>query len=73
MRLQVDKLEERMTLLEEKLEFQDYTVEKLNDVLITQQNQIDELEHRLGVLQQKMDTFQTDSHSEDKTQRPPHY
>ena len=41
------KTENRLTILEEKLEYQDYTLEKLNEVIITQQRQLDRLENDL--------------------------
>lgn len=49
------KTENRLTILEEKLEYQDYTLEKLNDVIITQQRQIDRLETDLLNLHKKLE------------------
>ncbi|MDJ0622374.1 MAG: SlyX family protein [Desulfocapsaceae bacterium] len=49
------KTENRLTILEEKLEYQDYTLEKLNDVIITQQKQLDRLETDLVNLHQKIE------------------
>ena len=48
------KFEQRMTVLEEKLEYQEYTMEKLNDVILSQQNQLDKLEENLVLLHEKM-------------------
>ena len=50
------KTENRLTILEEKLEYQDYTLEKLNEVIITQQRQLDRLETDLVNLHQKFET-----------------
>lgn len=50
------KTENRLTTLEEKLEYQDYTLEKLNEVIITQQRQLDRLETDLVNLHQKIET-----------------
>jgi SlyX protein len=51
----IGKAENRLTILEEKLEYQDYTLEKLNDVIITQQRQIDRLETDLFNLHKKLE------------------
>lgn len=49
------KTDDRLTILEEKLEYQDYTMEKLNDVIITQQRQLDKLEGEMLSLRKKFD------------------
>ena len=46
---------DRLTIMEEKLEFQDYTMEKLNEVIITQQRQLDKLEGEMLSLRKKFD------------------
>jgi len=46
---------DRLTIVEEKLEFQDYTMEKLNEVIITQQRQLDKLEGEMLSLRKKFD------------------
>ncbi len=50
------KFEQRMTVLEEKLEYQEYTMEKLNEVILSQQNQLDKLEENLVLLREKLAT-----------------
>jgi SlyX protein len=51
-----EKFEQRMTVLEEKLEYQEYTMEKLNEVILSQQNQLDKLEENLVLLREKLAT-----------------
>jgi uncharacterized coiled-coil protein SlyX len=41
---------------EEKLEYQEYTMEKLNEVILSQQNQLDKLEENLVLLREKLAT-----------------
>lgn len=50
----------RLKILEEKLEYQDYTMEKLNDVIITQQRQLDTLEGEVLSLRKKFDVVYAD-------------
>ncbi len=66
-------IENRMIILEEKLEFQDYTLEKLNDVIIAQQNQIDKLEDKITRLCEKMEANQLENDKSDEEPLPPHY
>jgi uncharacterized coiled-coil protein SlyX len=67
-------IEQRMMVLEEKLEHQEYTMEKLNDVILDQQQQLDTLEvnlHRLrDMLQGSYDDIQQRQKEEPP---PPHY
>jgi uncharacterized coiled-coil protein SlyX len=51
-----EKFEQRMTVFEEKLEYQEYTMEKLNEVILSQQNQLDKLEENLVLLREKLAT-----------------
>ena len=46
---------DRLMIMEEKLEYQDYTMEKLNEVIITQQRQLDKLEGEMLSLRKKFD------------------
>ncbi len=66
-------VENRMIILEEKLEYQDYTLEKLNDVIIAQQNQIDKLEDKLSRLKEKMEANQLEIEKGLDEPTPPHY
>lgn len=47
-------LEKRLMTVEEKMEYQEYTIEKLNDVVFAQQKQLSELELRLKLLEEKL-------------------
>lgn len=51
-----DSIENRLMVLEEKLEYQDYTIEKLNEVIISQQNQLDLLESQVRILNDRVGT-----------------
>lgn len=43
----MDELQERLQVLEEKFEFQDQTIDALNDVIVDQQNQMAQLEEQV--------------------------
>lgn len=66
-------IENRLIILEEKLEYQDYTLEKLDDVIIAQQNQIDKLEDKLVRLLEKMEANQLEIDKDGVEPAPPHY
>lgn len=72
-KLQHNNLDRRITILEEKLEYQDYTIEKLNDVLIGQQRQIDVLEEKLIRLHEKVQGTMLGEETNEKDPLPPHY
>ena len=48
----MEKLEDRIRILEEKHEYQDHTVEQLNQVIIQQQDQIDRMQAELVKLRE---------------------
>lgn len=73
MEKQSESIEHRLIALEEKLEYQDYTVEKLNDVIVAQQKQIDKLEVELARLQEKMEANHLELDDSGKEPLPPHY
>ena len=50
-----NSLEERIVELESRQAFQDYTIEELNGVIISQQRQIDLLENQIVRLAKKLD------------------
>lgn len=54
-------IEERLVILEEKLEYQDYTLEKLNEVIFAQQQQIDRLEVELKRVREKFEIQELES------------
>lgn len=66
-----DNLESRIQVLEEKYEYQDRTVEMLNQVLIQQQQQIEQLRDELERLKQQM--MATTAEKEISQEPPPHY
>ena len=47
-------LEQRLTNVEEKFEYQEYTIEKLSDAVFAQQKQLSDMEQRLKLLEEKL-------------------
>ncbi len=66
-------LEQRLYRLEESFEFQDNTIEALNQVIIAQQKQIDELEHSIEKLKHVLSTANTEPGEQSPEPPPPHY
>lgn len=66
-------LEQRLVVLEEKLEYQDYTLEKLNEVIITQQQQLDKFELELNRLREKVEIQGLEVEQQGKVATPPHF
>lgn len=62
----------RIRILEEKFEYQDHTVETLNQVIIRQQAQIDTMQEELKKLREDVLTAGLDS-GNIVTEKPPHY
>ena len=62
-------LEQRVINLESIMSFQDQTIEDLNQVVISQQNQIDKLTNELQLLHQSLINLQ----EEPNNKPPPHY
>lgn len=65
------EIESRIRILEEKHEYQDRTVEMLNQVIIQQQAQLDKFQEELRKLREDMMSANADS--EDVSDVPPHY
>ena len=65
------ELDNRIRMLEEKFEYQDRTVEMLNQVLIRQQAQIDKFQEELGKLRE--DVMASAVETEIVSSKPPHY
>ncbi|WP_136809792.1 SlyX family protein [Desulfosediminicola flagellatus] len=65
------ELEDRIRVLEEKHEYQDQTVETLNQVIIRQQVQLDKILAEFAKLQEFISASGVDS--EVANERPPHY
>lgn len=55
MQIKAESIENRMMVLEEKMEYQEYTIEKLNDVIINQQHQLDKLETKMARLRDRFE------------------
>ena len=65
-------MEERINKLESQISFQDDTIAKLNEVVITQQKQIDEIEKELKLIKNQAMSFGIVKDIEDE-EPPPHY
>lgn len=65
------ELEKRIQLLEEKFEYQDVTIETLNEVIIRQQETIDTLQADLELLKEQL--LAASCNLEDVNEPPPHY
>lgn len=68
--MMIDELKERLQVLEEKFEFQDQTIDALNEVVIDQQNQIAHLIEQVNRLNSMLSRLE-EGQSEDPP--PPHY
>lgn len=67
------ELQERLFRLEESFEFQDATIDDLNQVIIDQQKQIDKLELDIEKLKSQLATMATDGAENTPEPPPPHY
>ena len=67
-------MEQRLTELESRVAFQEDTIQKLNDVVVTQQEQIDMLLDDLKYLNEKVRDLTSELiATEDQETPPPHY
>jgi SlyX protein len=69
----VQALEERVTRLEEKSAFADDLTERLNEVIVRQQNQIDLLVRELSRLKQQAADSDAPGFRSLRDELPPHY
>jgi SlyX protein len=67
-----DAINNRIQILEEKFEYQDQTIEALNDVIIEQQAQLDSLEDKIRRIEALFTAIE-DSPSGGEEPPPPHY
>ncbi len=67
-----DKLQALIDTLETKVAFQDEALQKLDDALISQQQQITQLERKYSVLMDQMQKIES-SIPEAPEEPPPHY
>lgn len=68
----MDNTDQRIQLLEEKFEYQDNTIETLNQVIISMQAEIDQLREDFIDLKKAMSTMGQDSNQQTDPP-PPHY
>ncbi len=69
----VQALEERVTRLEEKSAFADDLTDRLNEVIVRQQNQIDLLVRELSRLKQQAADSEAPGFRSLRDELPPHY
>ena len=67
-----DEYSDRLRTLEEKFEYQEQTVDSLNDVIIDQQKQLTLLTDQVHALKSQMSSTQEDN-SPGEDPPPPHY
>ena len=67
-------MEERITELESRLAFQDDTIQKLNDVIVEQQQQIDQLSVQMSELKEQIQSLVPVLVADEAQETPPpHY
>ena len=66
-------MDERLENLETQMAFQERTIEKLNQVLISQQCQIDDMELQIRILVEKLRDVRVVEQSTEPEPPPPHY
>ena len=70
----VKSMEERITELESRLAFQDDTIQKLNDVIVEQQQQIDQLSVQMSELKEQIQSLVPVLVADEAQETPPpHY
>jgi uncharacterized coiled-coil protein SlyX len=67
-----DKINDRIQILEEKFEYQERTIDTLNEVIIEQQTQLNSLEDKILRLQALLSGIE-DNPSGGEDPPPPHY
>lgn len=66
-------MDERLENLETQMAFQERTIEKLNQALISQQCQIDDMELQIRILVEKLRDVRVVEQSTEPEPPPPHY
>ena len=67
-------MEQRLMELESRVAFQDDAIQKLNDVVVSQQEQLDVLRNELKYLNEKVRDLTSELiATEDQETPPPHY
>jgi SlyX protein len=68
-----DLIHNRLTELENRLEFQDETINRLNDALVVQQQRYFELERKLTLLIKRLQSNDVEMADPTEEPPPPHY
>jgi SlyX protein len=68
----MNEMNDRLQVLEEKFEYQDRTIDALNQVIIEQQSQLNSIEDQILRLRALLSTIE-DSPSGGEEPPPPHY
>ncbi len=66
-------MENRIIDLETKSAYQEHLIQELNEVVISQQNQIDALEKSLQHLRDYMRSYEGQQNAPEQEAPPPHY
>ena len=67
----LDRLGDRVVVLETRLTFQDVTIETLNKTITSQWKQIDALTRQLAHVNERL--LEAEAHAPDASEPPPHY
>jgi len=68
-----NEMETRMEALETKISYQEHLIQELNEVVISQQNQVDKLEKTLQELKNYLRHAEAGQSSPEQEAPPPHY
>ena len=66
-------LESQVVQLEERLAFQEDTIQKLDDALASQQKQLLMIERRILLLTEQLQKLETSLPVQQQDEKPPHY
>ena len=69
---EIEDINYRIQILEEKFEYQERTIDTLNEVIIEQQNQLNSLEEQINRLQALLTAIE-DTPNSGEDPPPPHY
>ena len=66
-------MDKRLEALEIKLSYQEHLIQELNEVVITQQNQVDKLEKSIHQIREHLSGGQGQQSAPENESPPPHY
>ncbi|ALU59644.1 hypothetical protein ACA40_07120 [Pseudomonas syringae pv. lapsa] len=66
-------LEERVMELESRMDFQDDTIQALNDVLVKQQRELDHLQLQMAAMLKRQEEMGSQFETFEEDAPPPHY